>query len=236
MQPTNAEGSDLEGDSGAVTRWAEKLLRQMGQEGATTVMLGNLPRHVTQRQLLEKLTETGFTGKWDFLYMPSTVDTGVGKGFAFINFSCWAGLQAFVRMWHGKRFFFHMGTGDSSLCVAKAALQGREANVQRWGAPHQKRVRNPMLRPIVPQGAACDVMEEFEAQCKDFERSERERGRPSSEQRERERARPSAAPAAPRAPAPLSSAAAAPRRRPPPGVAPAPRPRGPATAPGGGRP
>ena len=141
-------------------------------------------------------------------------------------------------MWHGKRFFFHTGTAASSLCVAKAALQGREANVQRWGAPHQKRVRNPMLRPIVPQGAACDAVEEFEARCKDFERRERERGRLSSEQREGEceRARPSAARAAPRPPAPPASAAAAPRRRPPPGVAPAPRPRGPATAPGGGRP
>ncbi|CAK0838410.1 unnamed protein product, partial [Prorocentrum cordatum] len=86
-QPTMADGGDSRGDSEVARRsGADRLLHEMGQEGATTVMLGNLPRHVTQGQLLDKLAETGFRGTWDFLHVPSTFGTGVGKGYAFINF------------------------------------------------------------------------------------------------------------------------------------------------------
>ena len=106
--------------------------------------------------------------------MPSTFGTGVGKGYAFLNFSSWEGLQAFARACHGKRFF-HIGRTGVPLSVSKASVQGREPNVKKWDAPRLQRVRNPALKPIVPHDAACNVVEEFERRCRDFEQSRRER-------------------------------------------------------------
>ena len=60
-----------------------------------------------------------------------------------------------MRTWHGKHFF-HKGTGGPSLCVSKAAIQGREQNVKKWDLPRGKRVRNPMLKPIILWDSAKD--------------------------------------------------------------------------------
>ena len=67
---SNADDSEVE---------VEKVLHDMGLENSTTVCLRNLPTHVTQRQLLEKLEEMGFTGTWDFLYIRRRASSDRGR-------------------------------------------------------------------------------------------------------------------------------------------------------------
>lgn len=156
-----------------------RLLRRMEAEAVTTVMLRNLPRQLTQERLLQALTEAGFAGTFDFLYMPTNVATGEGNGYGFINFSSWPGLQAFVREWHGRFVFFELDH-DAPLSVSVATLQGREVNVNKWSTSRLKRVRNPMLKPIVLPDAHYDAAEQLGRQHRTFVQGERERRQPAS--------------------------------------------------------
>ncbi|CAK0883159.1 unnamed protein product [Prorocentrum cordatum] len=139
------------------------LLQRMEAMAATTVMVRNLPRQLAQEQLLQKFIEVGLAGTFDFLYMPINVATGEGNGYGFINFSSWPGLQRFVHDWHG-RFLFPELHSDASLSVSIATQQGKTANVMKWGTPRLKRVRNPVLKPIVLPDPLCNIAEELERQ------------------------------------------------------------------------
>jgi len=74
--------------------------------------------------------------------------TGVGKGYAFINFISSEAVGKFVSVWHGSRRF-GITASEAALNVSAAALQGREQNAKKWDAPRMRRVRNPALRPLV---------------------------------------------------------------------------------------
>ncbi|CAK0877616.1 unnamed protein product [Prorocentrum cordatum] len=154
----------------------------MEAEAATTVMLRNLPRQLAQERLLQRFIEVGFAGTFDFLYMPTNVATREGNGYGFINFSSWPGLQRFVHDWHG-RFFFPDLDGDAPLSVSIATLQGREANVSKWSTSRLKRVRNPMLKPIVLPDPLCNIAEELERQQMVLGQGERGRKLPASRER-----------------------------------------------------
>jgi len=127
---------------------AMALAATLQAQRVTTLMLRNLPQSVTQKRVIEELTNSGFAGLYDFCYMPSTFSSGVGKGYAFLNLTSAAALGAFVNEWHGSRRF-NISSSEPPLNVSVAALQGRAANAKKWDAPRMKRVRNPALRPLV---------------------------------------------------------------------------------------
>lgn len=51
----------------------------------TTLMLGNLPTALLQEDLIEILDKEGFSGFYDFLYLPSEPDLGRSLGYAIVN-------------------------------------------------------------------------------------------------------------------------------------------------------
>jgi len=124
------------------------LAAQLSVQGVTTLMIRNLPYSVTQKRLIEELTATGFTGLFDFCYMPSLFGSGVGKGYAFVNLISTDAVGHFVNTWHGSRRF-ELQASDAAINVSAAYLQGREKNAKKWDAPRMRRVRNPALRPLV---------------------------------------------------------------------------------------
>lgn len=114
-----------------------------------TVMLQNLPPHVTQRSLAASLDELGFGGKYDFLYLPSSFQSGRCHDYAFINFPLPANARRLMQIWDRRRpFGKHEGTALHDVKVRPALIQGLEANVARWNSAKMRRVRNPELRPL----------------------------------------------------------------------------------------
>lgn len=134
----------------------------------STVMIRNLPPEVTQKRLVEELEASGFSGQYDFCYLPSTFNTGRGKGYAFVNFRSPEWVAKFVGVWHGSKRF---GLKDAVINISFAELQGREQNAKKWAEQRMKRVRNPNLRPFVNKTAdktdVSDASEKSEKGSKD---------------------------------------------------------------------
>lgn len=135
---------------------AKPLAESLGAQGVSTVMLRNVPASATQAALLEELDLCGFSGLFDFCYLPREFETRENKGYAFINFASRAALERFTVEWNGSRRF-GASRSERPLNVSLAAVQGLKANVRRWGA-RMNRVRNTELRPFIAQPASSQCL------------------------------------------------------------------------------
>eukprot|EP00928_Gymnodinium_smaydae_P014004 TRINITY_DN15081_c0_g1_i2.p1 TRINITY_DN15081_c0_g1~~TRINITY_DN15081_c0_g1_i2.p1 ORF type:complete len:784 (-),score=69.08 TRINITY_DN15081_c0_g1_i2:192-2300(-) len=109
----------------------------------TTVMIRNLPQTMTQMQLLLELDKTGFQDRYDFCYMPASFNTGMTKGFAFVNFASHELAARFTQAWHGLLF------ESLRVNISVAEIQGLEANTKKWSTVRFQKIRNPMLKPFI---------------------------------------------------------------------------------------
>lgn len=122
---------------------------------ATSLMVRNIPKGVTQEMVQEELDRSGFAQLYDFLYLPSSFDAREGKGYAFLNFVTPAAAQTFFGAWQRSRRFMSTDGLDKLLTITVAAVQGLEANSKKWSGPRMHRIRNPALRPVIRRGAQC---------------------------------------------------------------------------------
>lgn len=113
----------------------------------TTLMIRNVPPHVTQRQLLQELTKSGFHGMYDFVYLPCSFERKANKGYAFVNLVSPEIAGELASAWHLAHILSRT-PADSPLNVSAAAVQGLAENVRKWDAKVQ-RIRNPDLRPYI---------------------------------------------------------------------------------------
>jgi len=112
---------------------------------ARTAMMRNLPNKYTQQMLLNELNQSGFYGTFDFLYLPIDPETGVNRGYAFINFiqPCFA--WTFKQTYEGRRMrSFNSG---KIVGVMPAALQGFQANYDHYATARVNR-GDPSTRPL----------------------------------------------------------------------------------------
>jgi len=114
-------------------------------DSRTTVMLRNLPNNYTREMLLELIDGRGFTGQFDFLYLPIDFQTYACLGYAFVNLISPAVSQRFWRAFDGFKGW---------------SLPSKKVCYVSWSGPHQgldahiERYRNsPVMHP--------DVMDEF---------------------------------------------------------------------------
>eukprot|EP00929_Paragymnodinium_shiwhaense_P075777 TRINITY_DN38789_c0_g2_i2.p1 TRINITY_DN38789_c0_g2~~TRINITY_DN38789_c0_g2_i2.p1 ORF type:complete len:270 (+),score=7.18 TRINITY_DN38789_c0_g2_i2:49-810(+) len=92
----------------------------------TTVMLRGIPYSYTQEKLMTTIIEAGFSGTFDFLYMPlNRASSDGGRGYAFINFLLPRFAREFYEAFDGRTQF----KGNKPTIVAMATWQGRLANV-----------------------------------------------------------------------------------------------------------
>jgi len=115
---------------------------------ATTLMLRNLPEHIVQQDLIDALNAAGFNGLFDFCYMPSIFATGMGKGYAFIDFITADSAESLRFAWEGRSPLGKSNKGR--LRASLAHIQGRDANIRKWNTRKTMRIRNPNHRPFIP--------------------------------------------------------------------------------------
>lgn len=139
------------GESNAGTRRGRRRMGVQGfHDGLTTVMIRNLPVDINQAALLELLDKSGFLDLYDFAYMPCSFTDYGGKGYAFVNFLDTRITRRFASEWHGTCPF---KVDSASLNISPAAVQGLNANLNKWVTGRMARVRNPNLRPFVRSAA-----------------------------------------------------------------------------------
>lgn len=115
----------------------------------TTMMIRNIPRSMTQQGLIDALENTGFSGMYDFCYVPSSFDSKQNKGFAFVNMISAEAAGVLVGSWHNRKIFAGTDGVRNALSLCPSIVQGREANLEKMNQPRQKRIRNPKHRPFV---------------------------------------------------------------------------------------
>lgn len=111
----------------------------------TTLMVRNLPNRYTQQMLLQELTECGFCGTFDFLYLPIDPETHVNKGYGFINFIEPSMAWFFKLSYEGRSM--KCFNSAKVVTVAAAALQGFEANHAHYSTSRVSR-SDPGARPL----------------------------------------------------------------------------------------
>jgi len=109
----------------------------------TTIMLRNLPNDYNRDLLCELLDEEGFSGRYNFVYLPMDFQRWAGFGYAFVNM---LDHEAALDAWnHLSGFSKWKVVGSNKVCEVC------------WGAPlqglvaHRERYRNsPVMHPEIP--------------------------------------------------------------------------------------
>jgi len=144
---TSGEGIVTHRTDGVAPQVRKRVLALV-QQGVTTLMLRNVPPQLTQRQLVQKLRESGFDGMYDFVYLPSCFDSKAHSGYAFVNLVTPTAAGALASAWD-LTYVLDPSPEHGALNISAAAVQGLAANIKRWSKKVQ-RIRNPDLRPYTP--------------------------------------------------------------------------------------
>lgn len=97
----------------------------------TTVMMRNIPTEYTRAMLLELLDDHGFHGCYDLVYLPMDFGSGIGFGYAFVNFVLNAEAERFKQ--HFQNFTGWACPGDRMCDVDWSdPHQGLEAHIARY--------------------------------------------------------------------------------------------------------
>lgn len=111
-------------------------------EGATTVMIRNLPLSFTRPQMEALLDAEGFKERYDFIYLPAKLSTGVCFGYAFINLVSQEDATSFMDHFHGFDRWLVPMSGQAATHISQE-LQGLEANIARYR-------NSALMHPTVP--------------------------------------------------------------------------------------
>lgn len=126
------------------------------QGNCTTLALRNLPYSLTREELLEAINASGFSGLYDFVYLPHKFKEHRNLGFAFINFATVEVANQFHAVWHKSRHFKVKGS-VKPLNVSVAAVQGRSANELKAHSRKMGRVKNTSYLPVMFDDAGISV-------------------------------------------------------------------------------
>jgi len=101
-------------------------------DGATTMMIRNLPNSYAQRDLVRELEALGFAGSFDFVYVPVDKATLRNVGHAFVNFvdSVWA--SKCMKAFDNYQFKSYRKARRKAAGVSIADIQGLEANLKHF--------------------------------------------------------------------------------------------------------
>jgi len=123
---------------------------------ATTLMIRNIPSRFDSDSFLAIVHKFGFSGSFDFFYIPMDFRTGKSIGYAFINFtdSHWA--SAFTDTFHGMALCPR--TSQKVLDISPSLRQGLRDNVDLFRASKFASIVSPQLRHLKPLVAIDGVL------------------------------------------------------------------------------
>eukprot|EP00928_Gymnodinium_smaydae_P078095 TRINITY_DN6171_c0_g1_i1.p1 TRINITY_DN6171_c0_g1~~TRINITY_DN6171_c0_g1_i1.p1 ORF type:complete len:208 (+),score=38.20 TRINITY_DN6171_c0_g1_i1:26-649(+) len=98
-------------------------------EGATTLMLRNIPCSLSVTKVHEELASLGFEGTYDLLHIPTRPNASC-KGYGFINFVTSEDAQRFANVFVDYRF--NCAKTQKRSHVTLARLQGYDANCKQF--------------------------------------------------------------------------------------------------------
>jgi len=131
---------------------AEEFSQHNSEGPPTTMMIRNIPNRYTQRELIRELKSLGFTGTFDFLYVPVDKGTMCNVGYAFVNFIDHVWANRCMQTFENYPFKKHRKARGKVASVSVAHIQGLEANVRHYenaavnsGAVPRLRQRGPVI-------------------------------------------------------------------------------------------
>jgi hypothetical protein len=99
----------------------------------TTVMIHNIPSRYSQSDLMNDLNASGFSGTFDFLYIPIDGNTLGSLGYAFVNFIDPASAAHCMASFQNYPFKRHQRRRPGKVArVSIAHLQGLDMNLRQY--------------------------------------------------------------------------------------------------------
>jgi hypothetical protein len=110
---------------------ANSMAPRRSSQEPTTLMLRNLPNDYTRAMCLKLFDDAGFTGQYDFFYLPIDFKSNCGLGYAFVNLIDSPTVGRFWKIFEG--FNAWQLPSQKVLSVRwSSPLQGFEAHVERF--------------------------------------------------------------------------------------------------------
>jgi len=97
-------------------------MQPRSDENLTSVMLRNLPNNYTRSMLMDLFNNHGFSGEYDFLYLPMDFSQRACLGYAFVNLVSAAAARHFGEVFDG---------------YSNWAIPSRKVSGVSWSHPHQ---------------------------------------------------------------------------------------------------
>jgi RNA recognition motif-containing protein len=113
-------------------------------DGRTTIMMRDIPNLYCTDRLVDLFDLAGFSGRYDFVYLPMDFRTDMSLGYAFVDFVSNADAQRFMEVFDG---FSSWMTPSPKVCRVSWAEPNQGL------AEHVERYRNsPVMHENVPDG------------------------------------------------------------------------------------
>lgn len=131
----------------ALTAGISKIVDPVEWSNICTVVMQNLPSHITRDLLTAEIDNAGFSHAYDFIDLPIDPENNANRGSALINFTA----PGFALMF--KMHFEAQGLADFGshrvVSVVPAALQGFDANFAAWSekATESAKTRQEFAKP-----------------------------------------------------------------------------------------
>lgn len=113
----------------------------------TTLMIRNIPLRYTPPSFRDLIDKEGFSGRYDYLYMPMDFRSQRSLGYCFINFYDPTFAQQFARTFSNR--MFPSTNSDKVLAISAAARQGLLANVASFKQSTLKQMPKSEFKPLV---------------------------------------------------------------------------------------